>query len=223
MKRILSALFCSMMVLAVSAAYAEETVQEVDIYGDMTTTTTVTSDPYASSYKSSTSAAVGNYAVKIGPVGNVYTVDSNTQLDPGIGGYIAFDYRFHPHFSAEAGVMATIQDGTGISNGDNNILLLGMPTFDLKYYFITNSRWDPHALLGFGLYTLTEGSVDNGSMAFGVGANLGLGCDYYITEHVSLGLSGTFRAIAFIESIDGPRNGSSQFPFSMAGNFAYHF
>lgn len=213
------------IILAIPAWVHAQTVEETDVTVETESSNygSYGSGSSSGSSYSSSGTTVGNYAIKIGPVGNIYVVDSNTELDPGFGGFIAFDYRFHPHFSAEAGVMATLQDGTGISAGDNNILLLGVPTFDLKYYFLGESRWDPYALLGFGFYALTEGSIDNGTSAFGVGANLGLGVDYFITEHISLGISAIFRAIALIESFSGNQNGSSLFPFSMAGNFAYHF
>jgi outer membrane protein W len=205
-----------------AASEDEVTTEEVTTEDASAEETATTREP-ASYSSSSNTASVGNYAIKIGPMGNIYIVDSNTELSPGVGGFVAFDYRFHPKFSLEAGIFATLQDGSGISGGDNNILLLGIPTVDIKYYFLADSRWDPYTVLGFGCYTLTEGSNDNGSTAFGIGANLGLGVDYYVTSHFSLGLAATFRAIAFIESIGGDHNGSSLFPFSMAGNAAYHF
>lgn len=219
MKKFLIAASALILCIVPATLNAQTTPEETDVYGE----SDYHSQPVASSYGNSSSGSVGSFAIKIGPVGNIFVVDSNTQLDPGIGGYIAFDYRFHPHFSAEAGVMVTVQDGTGISSGDNNILLLGIPTFDLKYYFIGDSRWDPYALLGFGFYALTEGSAENGTTAVGVGANLGIGCDYFVTEHVSLGAAAIFRSIALIESIGGDRNGSALFPFSLSANFAYHF
>lgn len=117
----------------------------------------------------------------------------------------------------------TLQDGTGISAGDNNTLLLAIPTFDLKYYFLGESRWDPYVLLGVGFYALTEGSANNGTTAVGIGSNIGIGTDFYITERLSLGVTASFRAIALIESIGGNRNGNSLYPFSMSGNVAYHF
>lgn len=172
---------------------------------------------------SSGTATVGNYAIKFGPMGNIYIVDRDTQLDPGVGGFVAFDYRFHTNFSAEVGAFVSLQDGAGISEGDNNILFLGVPTFDLKYYFLAESRWDPYALLGFGFYVLTEGSTDNGTTAIGVGSNLGLGLDYYFTERISVGIAAIFRAVALIQSFSGEHNGSALFPFSMTGNVAFHF
>lgn len=166
----------------------------------------------------------GNYSVGLGPVGNVYVVDANPELDPGIGGYLYFDYRWSPQFSTQLGVNVTTQDGTGISNGDNSILFLGIPTFDLKFYVLSDpSRWDPYALMGVGVYAVTEGSNSNGTAAVGVGADIGLGTDFYITESLSVGAQFVFRSIGLIKSTSGSNNGTALFPFSMMGNVAYHF
>lgn len=168
--------------------------------------------------------AVGNFSVGLGPVGNIYVVDSNPQLDPGIGGTIYFDYRWSPQFSTQFGLLLTSQDGAGITAGDNNILLLGIPTFDLKFFLLSSeSRWDPYGLIGMGFYLITEGSVSNGTMAAGIGADLGLGLDYYLTEHLSLGLQTVYRSIGLIESTDGANNGTALFPFSLIGNVAWHW
>ncbi len=168
--------------------------------------------------------AAGNFSVGVGPVGNIYVVDSNPQLDPGVGGYVYFDYRWSPQFSTQFGVIVTTQDGTGITEGDNGIEFLGIPTFDLKFYILsTPSRWDPYGLIGMGIYAVTEGSQNNGTWALGIGANLGLGTDFYITERFSIGLAAVFRSIGLIDSVSGSNNGTALFPFSMMGNFAYHF
>jgi len=169
-------------------------------------------------------SAAGNYSVGLGPVGNVYVVDTNPELDPGIGGYVYFDYRWSPQFSTQFGVIVTTQDGTGISSGDNGIEFLGIPTFDLKFYILSEpSRWDPYGLIGMGVYATTEGSVNNGTWAVGIGANLGLGTDFYITEKWSVGLAFVFRSIGLITDTSGSNNGTALFPFSMMGNVAYHF
>lgn len=169
-------------------------------------------------------SAAGNYTVGIGPVGNIFVVDSDPELDPGIGGYVYFDYRWSPQFSTQFSVVVTTEDGTGTSKGDNGIVLMGIPTFDLKFYlFSKESRWDPYGLVGIGFYAMTEGSADNGSMAFGIGADAGIGCDFYVSERFSLGLAAIFRSIGFIDSIGGDHNGTSEFPLSLVGNVAYHW
>lgn len=174
--------------------------------------------------KAKASSAAGNYSIGLGPVGNIYVVDSRPELDPGVGGYVYFDYRWSPQFSTQFGVIVTTQDGTGISSGDNGIEFLGIPTFDLKFYLMSEpSRWDPYGLIGMGVYAITEGSASNGTVAVGIGANLGLGTDYYVTERFSIGLAAVFRSIGLIDSVSGSNNGTALFPFSMMGNVAYHF
>lgn len=169
-------------------------------------------------------SAAGNFTIGLGPLGNVFIVDSNPELDPGVGGYVFLDYRWSPQFSTQFGVVVTTEDGTGISNGDNGIEFLGIPTFDLKFYILSEpSRWDPYGLLGMGVYAVTEGTAKNGTTAIGVGANLGLGCDFYVTERFSVGLAAVFRSIGLIDSTSGANNGTALFPFSMMGNVAYHF
>lgn len=166
----------------------------------------------------------GNFSVGIGPAGNVFVVDSNPELGPGVGGYLYFDYRWSPQFSTQFGVLVTTEDGTGPSRGDDNIGFLGIPTFDLKFYVLSNpSRWDPYGLIGMGVYALTEGSAVNGTKAVGVGASLGLGSDFYISERFSVGLAFVFRSIGLIDSTNAHYNGTALFPFSMMGNIAYHF
>ncbi|OGQ21736.1 MAG: hypothetical protein A3I05_09450 [Deltaproteobacteria bacterium RIFCSPLOWO2_02_FULL_44_10] len=173
---------------------------------------------------SSRAEAVGNFSVGLGPVGNIYAVDARPQLDPGVGGQLYFDYRWSPQFSTQFGVMVTTQDGTGADNGDNGIEFLGIPTFDVKIYFLSNeSRFDPYGLLGIGVYAVSEGSRSNGTVAVGVGANAGIGVDYYVTEHISLGLSMVFRSIALIDSTGSRDNGASLFPVSLSGLAAWHW
>lgn len=173
---------------------------------------------------SKSSSAAGNFTIGLGPVGNVFIVDTLPELDPGVGGYLYFDYRWSPQFSTQFGVLVTTEDGTGRSNGDNGIEFLGIPTFDLKFYILSNpSRWDPYGLIGIGVYAITEGSADNGTKAVGVGANVGLGFDYYVSERFSIGLAAVFRSIGLIDSTGPGNNGTASFPFSMMGNMAYHF
>jgi len=170
------------------------------------------------------STAAGNYAVGVGPVGNIFVVDSSPELDPGIGGYIYFDYRWSPQFSTQFSFIVTTQDGAGISKGDDSILFFGVPSFDLKFYFLSgDSRWDPYGLIGIGFYFLSEGSTNNGTTAFGIGADVGLGVDYYLTEKFSLGLTAEFRSIGLIDSIGGDHNGTAEFPLSLMANVAFHW
>jgi len=168
--------------------------------------------------------ASGNFSVGLGPVGNIFIVDAKPELDPGIGGIVYFDYRWSPQFSTQFGIIVSTEDGSGISDGDNGIEFLGIPTFDLKFYILSEpSRWDPYASIGMGVYAITEGTQSNGTTAVGIGANLGLGADFYITERLSLGMSAVFRSIGLIDATSGSNNGTAIFPFSMMTNIAYHF
>ena len=168
--------------------------------------------------------AVGNYSVGFGPVGNIFVVDARPELDPGVGGQVYFDYRWSPQFSTQFGVTISTQDGTGSSSGDDGILFIGMPTFDLKFFlFNTKSRFDPYGLIGLGVYAVTEGSRSNASTAIGVGADLGLGCDYYINENISVGLSAIYRSIGLIDKTSGSNNGTALFPFTLGGAVAWHW
>lgn len=179
----------------------------------------------SSAQSSFAGTAAGNYSVGLGPVGNIFVVDSDPELDPGIGGYVYFDYRWSPQFSTQFSVIVTTEDGTGISAGDDGIEFLGIPTFDLKFYLFANkeTRWDPYGLIGVGFYALSEGTAGNGTLAFGIGADLGLGFDFYVSERFSLGFATVFRAIGFIDSIGGNKNGTSEFPVSLMANVAYHW
>jgi len=120
--------------------------------------------------------------------------------------------------------MVTTQDGTGADNGDNGIEFLGIPTFDLKFYiFNSESRWDPYGLIGVGVYAVSEGTQPGGTTAVGIGANLGLGVDFYVTENLSVGGKAVYRSIALIDSTSGANNGTSIFPFSLMANVAWHW
>lgn len=162
--------------------------------------------------------SAGNYTVGLGPAGNLYTTNRRPEMDPGIGALVYFDYRWSPELSTTATVMMLVQDGTDRDQGQNNIVFLGMPVFDVKYYWITNpSRWDPFASAGIGYYVLTHGSRGRG-MASGLGAQIGVGFDYYLTSRVSFGVNGNFRSLALLGS-----GTTGNFPLSFDGRFGFHF
>jgi hypothetical protein len=164
------------------------------------------------------------FAVGLGPAGNIFLVDTVPVLDPGAGGYVYFDYRFQDQLSFQTSFIMTSQDGTNVSAGDNGILFLGMPTFDLKYYFLKEDpHWDPYIATGIGVYWLTEGSIANSSGGVGLGAQLGLGCDYYFTDQISAGFEGVFRSIGLITNTGTPSSSTALFPYSLLGNVAFHF
>lgn len=170
------------------------------------------------------SANAENYTVGGGPVGNIFVVDARPELGPGVGGYLYFDYRWSPQLSTQFNVVVTTEDGEGISDGDNGIEFLGIPTIDLKYYLLSSeSHWDPYVMAGIGIYAISEGTKSDGTFALGFGASAGLGCDYYLTEKWSVGLAASFKSIGLIDDTGGKNNGTAIFPFSMTGNVGFHF
>ena len=143
-------------------------------------------------------------------------------MPPGVGGHVYFDYRWSPQLSTTITILVTTEDGTGPDRADKGIEFLGMPSFDIKYYFINRtSRWDPYIHTGIGWYVVTEGSVNNGTMSMGLGANLGVGFDYYLNDTWSVGLGMAYRSIGLIESFGGP--GTAVFPLTLNGQVAFHF
>ncbi len=164
------------------------------------------------------------FAIGLGPVGNIFLIDTIPVMNPGIGGYTYFQYRFAEQFAFQASFLITHQSGTNVSSGDGGILFLGMPTLDLKYYFLTGDpRFDPFVSIGTGLFILTEGSRSDGTGGIGVGANLGVGFDYYVTEAVSVGFEGVFRTVGIISDFGTPSSSSAFFPYSLMANVAFHF
>lgn len=162
--------------------------------------------------------AAGNYSLGIGPIGNIYLTDRHPEMSPGVGANVFFDYRWAPELSTTASVMMLVQDGTDSDKGENNIVFIGIPTFDVKYYFITDpSRWDPYASVGIGYYVVTSGARGRGT-ASGLGAQTGVGFDYYVTSRVSFGAASQFRSAALL---GGGATGA--FPLSFLGNFGFHF
>ena len=171
---------------------------------------------------SKTYAGNGNFTVGLGPVGNLFIIDSRPELDPGVGGLVYFDYRWAPQLSTAISILVTTEDGTGPDNGDNGIEFLGMPTFDVKFYLLTRaSQWDPFVHVGVGIYAVTEGARNNDTVAVGLGADIGGGFDYYLTEQITVGLGMQYRSIGLVDGWGGPGNG--MFPLTLNGTIAYHF
>lgn len=160
----------------------------------------------------------GNFTIGLGPIGNYYLTNRRPEMNMGIGANIFFDYRWSPELSTTTSIQMLVQSGKDRDAGENNIILMGIPTFDINYYFITNpSRWDPYASVGVGFYVLTNGSRGRG-LASGLGAQLGGGVNYYVSTKVSVGAQAQFRSIAML---GGGATGS--FPLSLLGRVGYHF
>ena len=102
------------------------------------------------------------FSVGLQGMGNFFLTHSTPDLNIGPGGGLFFDYRFNQRWAIETDLFATVHNGRNISAGDNNILLLGVPSVELKFYMRPNeNRIDPYLLAGLGVYVLTEGSINN--------------------------------------------------------------
>lgn len=164
------------------------------------------------------------FAIGLGPVGNIYVIDTIPIMDPGVGGHVFFNYRFQEQLAFQASFLMAAQDGANVSANDGGILFLAMPAMDLKYYFLREDpRWDPYIGTGLGLYWLTEGRTDNNTGGVGLGAQLGVGFDFYLTETISLGFEGVFRSIGLVTNLGTPSASTAIFPYSLLGNIAFHF
>lgn len=165
-----------------------------------------------------------NMSVGIGPTGQFFLIDGNPQLGPGLGGHIFFDYRWAPQVSTQFTFHVTTENGKNGNAGDNDILFFTIPAITFKYYFIRDGgRFDPYGSLGVGLYMTSEGSRSDGTLAFGFGANAGLGFDCYLTPQLSAKLESTFHSIGMINALRGNNNGAGLFPITAAGSIAFHF
>ena len=161
------------------------------------------------------------WSVGLQGMGNFFLTDSDPDLKVGPGGGIAVDYRFNQRWSIEADLFVSFHDGGGISAGDDGMLLLGVPTAELKFYFRSQEATvEPYVFAGLGIYVLTEGDVDDDSGGIGVGGNLGAGVDFYVTDHLSLGFAVKFRPIALIQ---GGNNSAALINLGLIGNIAWHF
>src|SRR5262245_11481224 len=110
------------------------------------------------------------WSVGLQGMGNFFLTDSDPDLKVGPGGGIAVDYRFNQRWSIEADLFVSFHDGDGISSGDNGMLLLGVPTVELKFYPRSKEGTvEPYVFAGLGIYVLTEGDIDDNSGGVGVG------------------------------------------------------
>ena len=71
------------------------------------------------------------------------------------------------------------------------------------------------------MYAVTEGTRNNDTVAVGLGADVGGGFDYYLTEQFTVGLGIQYRSIGLVDGWGGPGNG--MFPLTLNGTIAYHF
>jgi len=153
--------------------------------------------------------------------GNFQIANTFPNLDIGAGGGIAFDYRFNQRWGLQTSLSVFDHDGEGASAGDNGMLLLTLPSVDLKFYFLKEEhRIDPFVSAGLGINVLTGGSRADNSGGAGMGAQIGLGSDFYITDRFSLGILTQFKTVGIIR---GGGQSSALIFIAALGNFSFHF
>lgn len=157
--------------------------------------------------------------------GSFQLFDTTPSLDFGLGGGVFFDYRMNERFSFTLESFFSSHNASGRSNAENRVSLIALPTATFKFYFLNNteSRFDPYVGLGVGLYYLTEGDVANETGGLGLGAQIELGSNFYLSDRWSLGAAATFRSIAIINDLSGPVSASAHVPLSLQARVGYHF
>lgn len=166
-----------------------------------------------------------NATIGVFALGNIQLLNTIPEFSPGPGGGAFFDYRFNQRFSVTVDAWASVHDGSGPSTGDNNFVLMGIPTFTIKMYLLDSetSRFDPYAGLGIGAYAMTEGSVANGTNGLGLGAQIDVGFDYHLSELFSVGFSGVFRSAGVITSLSNTNNNANAvIPYSLIARLGFH-
>jgi hypothetical protein len=153
--------------------------------------------------------------------GNFQIVNTFPDLDLGAGGGIAFEYRFNQHWGLQTSLSVFDHNGSGAQKGDNGILVLNVPSIDLKYYLLGDEkRIDPFLRAGLGLTVLTGGNVSNNSGGAGMAAQIGIGSDFYLNDAFSLGVEVQFKTAGIIR---GNSQSSAMIFLPVLGNFTYHF
>ncbi len=153
--------------------------------------------------------------------GNFQIINTFPELDLGAGGGIAFEYRFNQHWGIQTSLSVFDHNGSGPQKGDKGILLLNVPSIDLKYYLLGDEkRFDPFLRAGLGISVLTGGTVSNNSGGAGMGAQIGIGSDFYLNDAFSLGVEVQFKTAGIIR---GNSQSSAMIFLPVLGNFTYHF
>ncbi len=153
--------------------------------------------------------------------GNFHLIDTFPDLDLGAGGGIAFEYRFNQHWGIQTSLGVFDHNGSGAQRGDNGILVLNVPSIDLKYYLLNDEkRIDPFLRAGLGLTVITGGSISNNSGGAGMAAQIGVGSDFYLNDSFSLGVEVQFKTAGIIR---GNSQSSAMIFLPVLGNFTYHF
>ncbi|MBX7149227.1 outer membrane beta-barrel protein [bacterium] len=160
--------------------------------------------------RSTKNKTIGVYAL-----GNIQVLETAPGFDAGPGGGAFFDYRFNQRFSLTVEAWASTHD-----TSSGNMVIMALPAATIKLYFFDDEsgKWDPYAGIGVGAYA-TSGA-HNG---VGLGGQIELGLDYYISDTLSTGLAGTFRSAAIIDDLGTGNNAFGMLPYTVAGKVGFHF
>ncbi|MBI5745738.1 MAG: outer membrane beta-barrel protein [Nitrospirae bacterium] len=150
-------------------------------------------------------------------------------------GYVTH-YGFAPDqlFAIEGSFLLSVHDAE--FQGQRGTVDYSLVNFDLKYLFMTSKAIEPYLLIGISLADLT---IENGAVSLttgkegdalltGVGLNLGIGLDYYLTKNISLGTGVIYRIISYdiaegVEDKSGIKDGFSGSGLGIILSTAYHF
>ena len=77
--------------------------------------------------------------------------------------------------------------------------------------------------MGVGFFLLTEGSLSDSTGGAGLGAQIEVGFDYLLNDHISVGVAGTFRSVGIITNLSGSANATTFMPYTLQGKIGYHF
>lgn len=158
------------------------------------------------------------------------------EIDGGFGFGIVAGYGFNNELSLELSYLVSSHDAEFI--GESVDVKYSVFNIDLKYSFLTSQATQPYLLVGVGFPKLVveDGSETRSFLPFrvgdaeytGVGWNLGVGVDHYVTPNVSIGAGATYRIVKYDEA-EGVV-GSGEIGDSLKGNgfglmlgAAYHF
>lgn len=155
------------------------------------------------------------------------------EIDGGFGYGILAGYGFTPAWALELSYLASSHDAEFL--GGSGDVKYSAFNIDLKYSLLTSQATQPYFRVGIGFPKLV---VEDGSASFlgqvgdaeytGVGLNLGVGVDHYVTPHFSVGAGATYRIVEYDEAegvvgsgkIDDNLDGDG---FGLMLSAAYHF
>jgi opacity protein-like surface antigen len=144
-------------------------------------------------------------------------------LESGGGMAIWGGLHVNHRLSLELGWLGSMHNPTRVNTWygpETDYLLLEAVTADARVHLDRSGDFDPYLQGGLGFYFMGRESV--GADAVGTGFQLGAGFDFWLGEHVTLGLRALYRGIAM-----GPPDGAENDVFVSAatveGSLGLHF